>query len=143
VTDVLLHQESDGGNITLTNGLLTLDDGIATTVYLSLFGGNDDDSGEERDDPKQFWGNLVEDEPERHYRSRTQNLLQALPATTGNLRKAEGAVAADLEWMKTEGIATFAGARASLPSRNKIKIDIWIEVDSNVIPLSFVQPWGT
>lgn len=143
MTDVLLSHEPDGGNLTLTNGLFTLDNGIATAVYLSLFGGNDDDSGEERDDPRQFWGNLVEDEPARRYRSRTQFLLQSLPATTGNLRKVEGAVSDDLEWLKTEGVATFTGARASLPARNEIKIDIWVEIDGNVIPLTFVRPWGT
>ena len=82
--DVSLRQTDDGGEITVVNGVVEMSGGLETAVYLSLFGGNEDDDGR-ADNPQTWWGNLAENEPERQYRSETQHLLQALPATTGTL----------------------------------------------------------
>jgi len=97
--DVLLEQGNDGGEITIENGITELSDGLANSVFLSLFGGNSDDSGLQADDPKQFWGNLSETELSKQYRSQTQNLLRALPVNTANLQRIEDAAVSDLAWM--------------------------------------------
>ena len=79
MSDVLLSQTADGGEITVANGQVALTGGLESAVYLSIFGGNDSDSGQESTAPKQWWGNLDEPDPAGRYRGQTQYLLRALP----------------------------------------------------------------
>ena len=73
--DVALRQTVDGGEITVINGIVELDGGLETSVYLSLFGGNVDDPGDRVSD-KTWWGNYDETNPNRKYRSRLQYQLK-------------------------------------------------------------------
>lgn len=125
MTDVLLRQADDGGEITLQGGLLLLSDGIETAVYLSLFGGNEDDPGDV-DGPLQWWGNLLEAEPERAYRSETQYLLKSLPAIPANLRRIEQAAARDLQWMLDTDNAQSITVEATIPALNRVQINLTI-----------------
>lgn len=84
----LIHTINDG-DVILKDGLLCRDGGLETMVYLSLFGGNE--SGD------QWWGNRIEDVPERKYFSETQKLLASLPLTVNNLSRINNAVKKDLE----------------------------------------------
>jgi hypothetical protein len=45
MTDVLIEQSDDGGEVTIESGLVTLTDDFRSAAYLSLFGGNEDDNG--------------------------------------------------------------------------------------------------
>lgn len=137
MTDVRLRQENDGGEITIESGLTEMSDGLETSVFLSLFGGNNDDSGLQGDDPKQWWANWNENEPAKQYRSQTQNLLRSLPLNTASLQRIEDAVYSDLSWM-TESIATRIEVVATIPALNRVRIQLLVEVDGNVFPLSFV-----
>lgn len=140
MTDVLLRHTSDGGDIEYVNGRATLSEGLETAVYLSLFGGNESDSGLEGDDPIEWWGNKTENLESRKLRSETQHLLRSIPLVPANLRRIEDAVISDLGWMTgTDAIATFVGASASIPNRDTVQIDIRIEIDNEQFSFSFTE----
>lgn len=144
MTDVRLYElDGDDGEIDYRNGQAVMSDGLETAVYLSLFGGNDEDSGLQDTDSKQWWFNFLETVAERRHRSETQFLLHSLPAIPANLRRLEEAVEADLAWMSETKLATFLGALASMPGVNKVTIAIRIEMDGQVFPFEFTEPWRT
>ncbi len=138
----MLFQTPDGGEVQVTNGVVALDDSPFTAVYISLFGGNIDDSGDTSTDSEQWWGNYSESDPVLHLRSRTQAILIGLPAIPANLVRVEEAVSSDLEWMKAD-IAESIDVAASLPARNTVRIQILITgrdgVEQN---FDFTRPWG-
>jgi phage gp46-like protein len=138
--DVLLFQTNDDGDITVTGGITQLTGGFDTAFYLSLFGGNFEDDGAQ-DNPFTWWGNLLENEPEGKYVSRTQNLLRGLPASSGNLRRIEEAALADLQWFLDAGIATDLTVEASIPEYGRVKISGSITVDGVTIPFTFFENW--
>lgn len=125
MTDVLLRQTNDGGDVTIQGGLLLLSEGLETAVYLSLFGGNEDDPAE-TDTSLQWWGNVLETEPELAYRSETQFLIKSLPAIPANLRRVEQAAARDLKWLTDTGNAQSVTAEATIPAVNRIALALVI-----------------
>lgn len=125
MTDVLLRQTNDGGDIAIQGGLLLLAEGLETAVYLSLFGGNDDDPGQE-DRSLEWWGNLLDVEAERQYRSETQFLLRSLPAIPANLKRIEQAAARDLSWMLGASLAKSISIEATIPALGRVLIAIII-----------------
>jgi phage gp46-like protein len=129
MTDVLLRHQPDGGNIDCVNGQLLMSDGLETAAYLSIFGGNELDSGADGDALREWWGNKIERIEARKYRSRFQNLMASLPLVPGNLARLEEAAALDLTWFVDEGIATYVNVDASIPALNTVKLDVLIVVD--------------
>lgn len=125
MTDVLLRQTNDGGDVTIQGGLLLLSEGLETAVYLSLFGGNEDDPAE-ADTSLQWWGNLLDTAPELAYRSETQFLIKSLPAIPANLRRVEQAAARDLKWLTDSGNAQSVTAEATIPAVNRIALALVI-----------------
>lgn len=123
--DVRLFHTPDGGSITVTNGEVLLDSGLETAVYLSLFGGNERDSGLQADDRLQWWGNLTERDPARRYRSETQHLLQALPLVPASLRRIEEAARRDVAWL-VPAIASALAVRATMPALDAVRLEIVI-----------------
>ena len=138
--DVSLFQTNDNGNIEVEGGIVTMGGGLETATYLSLFGGNEDDDGR-KDSPTNWWANLDEVDPVREYRSETQNLLQALPATSGNLRRIEDAANRDLAWFVQNKVASSVNVVASIPGLNKIKLTIDIEARGEEASFEFVENW--
>ena len=138
--DVKLFQTDDEGDITVEGGIVAMDGGLATAAYLSLFGGNEDDDGR-ADNPANWWGNIDEVDPSKEYHSETQNLLQALPATTGNLRRIEDAANRDLAWFITDKVASSVTVSASIPGVNRIKLRIDIEAQGEESSFEFVENW--
>jgi len=138
--DVSLFQTNDDGNIEVEGGIVTMGGGLETSAYLSLFGGNEDDDGS-KDSVFNWWANLDEVDPARQYRSETQNLLQTLPATTGNLRRIEDAAIRDLAWFIESKVASSVNVVASIPGINKIKLTIDIEALGNESSFEFVENW--
>lgn len=138
--DVSLFQTNDDGNIEVEGGIVTMGGGLETSAYLSLFGGNEDDDGRV-DNRVNWWANLDEVDPVREYRSETQNLLQALPATSGNLRRIEDAANRDLAWFIEKKVASSVKVAAGIPSINKIKLTIDIEAQGEESSFKFVENW--
>ena len=102
--DVLLVQTDDGGDITVENGLVEMTGGIETTVYLSLFGGDEDGLA--------WWG-------DDSYTSNLQIALTTLPLITGNLVRFEQAAELDLADLGVQTTIT-----ASIPALNRLRITI-------------------
>src|SRR5688572_30669781 len=99
MSDIRLFHDDDGGDIEYVNGQAVMSDGLETAVYLSLWGGNEQDSGGDETERLQWWGNQGELIESRKYRSETQNLLRSIPAIPVNLLRIQDAVEHDLEWM--------------------------------------------
>ena len=114
--DVLLFNELDGGNIKSQCGYIEMSESPDTSVYLSLFGGNEDDSGADND-KNSWWGNIDELD-EMAYRSETQNILQSLPITPFNLIKIKDAVKRDLSWLSKPEVSVY------IIAANTIKIEV-------------------
>lgn len=128
MTDVLLYNTTEGGEIEYVNGVATTEDGLQTAVYLSLFGGNSEDSGLTADDAKQWWGNLIEDQPARKLRSETQHLLKVLPLIPGNLQRVRETVERDLTWLGEEGIVSGVVVQVTMPQLNRVAIRVDVHV---------------
>lgn len=118
------------------NGLILLTDGLETAVYLSLFGGNEDDPGQS-DVTQQWWGNLLETDPARTYRSETQYLLKSLPLIPANLRRVEQAAKRDLQWLLDTANATKVDVTVSIPALNRMQIDVAIQTATGTTQLTF------
>ena len=135
--DVVLYQSINDGDIEIENGLVTMNGGLQSYVYLALFGGNSDDSNGS-DLTNSWWGNISETDPEYKYRSETQNLLDELPPIPANLPRIRQAVLTDLNKMVARGIATEVEAVVSMPALNTVKIAISIDADDDV---EFIENW--
>lgn len=138
MSDVLLFQTNDDGDMNITGGIVELSGGLQTCVYLSLFGGNEDDSGGS-DLSKSWWANLNENNPARQYRSETQYLLQALPAIPANLRRIEDAARRDLAWLLSDKVATSVTVEATMPGVNQVRLQVGIGADQTV---EFLANWN-
>ncbi len=138
--DVFLYQTLDDGNIKVVNGVASMSPGLDTAVYLSLFGGNEDDDGSNKNSST-WWGNYSEIDSSKKYVSKLQNLLQSLPLTSGNLRKIEAAAVQDLQWMLTEKIASNINVVAIIPAPNAVNINIKILAQGKESDFKFVSNW--
>tara|TARA_R110000796_G_scaffold237188_1_gene357071 strand:- start:703 stop:1263 length:561 start_codon:yes stop_codon:yes gene_type:complete len=138
--DVLLEQLAEDGGIEVIEGLVTMSGGLETAAFLSIFGGNDDDDGR-HDSSQQWWGNFSEPDTSKQYRSETQFLLKGIPLTSGNLRRIEDAATRDLAWFKSEKIASTVEVRASVPTVDRLQLDIRIEAFGEESEFRFVENW--
>lgn len=138
--DVKLFHTDDNGDILVENGLVRMAGDLETSAYLSLFGGNEEDDGLD-DNSKNWWGNFIEIDPTKHYRSELQNLLRAVPLTTGILRRAEDAAQRDLDWFVTVGAATSVKVEATIPALNTIKLNIQIIAIGSESSFEFIENW--
>jgi hypothetical protein len=94
--DVWIFDDTDGGNIEVTNGFVTMTKFVESAVYLCWFGGNFRDDGSQSTEKLQWWGN--EDEPVfRQYRGRLQSVIMGSPLTSAQLVKIENAAVYDLK----------------------------------------------
>jgi len=140
MTDVLLFQTDDNGDIEIVDGLLTLTPGLDTAAYLSLFGGNQADDGRQGS-PDQWWGNYGEQNAARQYRSETQHLLGTIPAVSGNLRRLEDAARRDLQWLLDESAASSVSVSASITGLNRVKIGIVTRAEGEESQFEFTENW--
>jgi hypothetical protein len=140
--DPLLFHTPNGGEMEITGGVTALTAGYANAAYLSMFGGNEQDSGDDDTKTKQWWANLTESAPERQYRSRTQYLLKSLPAVPANLRAIEDAIEGDLAWFVDLGIATLVAGTARLVGVNRVSIEARITIEDEVQTFKLERPWG-
>ena len=138
--DVLLFQTLDDGNITIENGIVEMSGGLPTAVYLSLFGGNEDDIGSINNELT-WWGNRNEIGNFNTYVSETQNILQSLPVTSSNLLRVEQAILRDLNWILEDNIASNIDITVSIPDLNKIKIIVDTEAFGQESTFEFVENW--
>lgn len=142
MTDVKLFQTPDGGEIECVAGQIALsEDGLATSAYLSLWGGNQDDTGSDADKAREWWGNKDEPDPHKHYRSETQALLRSIPAIPANLRRIEDAAARDLAWFVESGVASSVTVEARMPTVNRVDLAIVLIIEGEEFRLAFAAKW--
>lgn len=142
LVDPYLFNTLDGGEIEYVNGTLTMDDGLYTATYLSLFGGNEEDSGQQATERKQWWGNFSETLAERKYRSETQYVLRAMPAIPANLPLVDDAVSHDLSWMTSTGLASSLSVLTTMPGLNRVAIALNVEIGDQRYELAFATRWS-
>lgn len=137
MSDVLLCQTNDDGDMNIEDGLVELTDDFRTGAYLSLFGGNENDDGLD-DNPDTWWGNLNEDDPSNQYRGETEYLLRSLPVTTSNLLRIEDAAKRDLAMFQNIGAVKDLTVEVSLTGLNRLQFDIGLDGDETV---TFFKNW--
>jgi phage gp46-like protein len=130
MTDVLIQQTNNEGDIECVGGVVTLTGGFESAVYLSMFGG-----------PSSYWGNLLETDPARHYDGETERALNGAPATPANLRKIEQAAQRDLSWLITTKAANTVSVSASMPGVNKITFLIVVSAVGLESQFEFTENW--
>jgi phage gp46-like protein len=138
--DLLLEDTPDGGDIRIEDGLFVNDRSFNTAVYLSLFGGNEDDNGKVKN-MKTWWGNTLGGVSENEKLvSRFQSVISGLPMTAKNIQDTENAAELDLKWVIDEGIADkiVVSGRAVTHNRFSLSVDIQNRGESiykNTFPL--------
>jgi hypothetical protein len=137
--DVEIFQDTEDGNVIHESGIMQMTGGFESAIYLSIDGGNDEDSGGDATANKQWWGNYNETDPQRRYRSETQYLLRSLATTSANLRLIEAAVLRDLDWMKNTVSDLTASARITRP--NYVEIDINYEAVGKRESFKYASNW--
>jgi phage gp46-like protein len=138
MSDIKLFETPNGGEIAIVNGQVGMTDGLETAAFLSLFGGNADDSAQTADDPKQWWGNLSETDLTKRFRSATQYLLSTLPLIPANLQRIEEAAMSDLAWM-LDSVATDLAVRATMPGPKRINLDCALTIDGNTTSFTLAK----
>lgn len=141
MTDVLLFQTIDGGNVIIeANQDIQLTGGFETDFYLSLFGGNEEDNGS-NDNKFNWWANLLENDPAYQFRSKFQNLLISLPLVSGNIRRLEDAAKSDLKPYLDNGSVTELTVLIIMTGPRRISVTINAYADGNKINLTFLANW--
>lgn len=140
MTDVLLKQTPDGGAINIEGGLVEMTGGFESAFYTALFGGNKEDDGSQNA-KFNWWGNLTEENPDFHYRSKTQYLLRTLAPISGNLIKIEAAVKSDLNVFISIGAVDTIEVSAALVDVRKVEIKINAVADGEKIELKYIENW--
>ena len=142
MSDPTMTLGGDGGDLILDGGDLLVGNGLDSAAILSLFGGNVDDSGSQAAEELQYWGNVIETDPNRSLRSETQHLIESLPVTSGNLRRVEDAVKRDLAWMVDEKLVQSMEVDVELVGVKRIRIVIDLLVSNERYPLELTREWG-
>lgn len=139
--DVRLFHTIDGGDISVAGGLIAMDGGLETAVYLSLFGGNHDDPGGD-DARRSWWGNLGEPVAARRARGEIQGLLQHLPVTAGNLVRLKAAAVRDLAWLTREKVASAVDVSVRSEGLNRVNFQVTISAEGREADFTFSANWG-
>jgi phage gp46-like protein len=141
--DNFLFETVDGGELAIENGLFVSDTRFSSAVYLSLFGGNQDDPGKVKTN-KSWWGNCLDSATKNEKMvSRFQAILTGLPMTVKNIREAEAAAELDLQWFKDEKIANEITATIISTGKNEFNLTIEILKDmKDIFNDTYSLQWG-
>jgi phage gp46-like protein len=141
--DILLAETPDGGDFVMQDGLLVSDTNYSTPIYLSLFGGNKDDSGVIKTN-KTWWGNTLRNTKNNEKLiSRFQYIIHSMPLTVKNIKNAEAAAVLDLAWMVEEGLADKVEASGSTAGKNRFHLEIdLIKSGTSIFIYNFDTKWG-
>lgn len=127
--DLKLIETGNGGDFVSLGNDLEITDTIYTLVYLSLFGGNVEEStvnGFVKPQSFDYWANklVFGNEPTQQFNSETERTLNNTPLNTSAIEKISDAVLTDLAYLKKLFKVT---VKVSLPYINQIKIEIFFD----------------
>jgi phage gp46-like protein len=117
--DIALHLNKDNqADITVSNGLVATDAGIATAINISLFGANIDGTA--------WWGNELDDNVTNNL---TNEFLQLQGKTliSANLPIFQESIKKNLAWITADSIASGYTVECSITDINTLQINIVIE----------------
>ena len=117
--DIALHVNKDNqADITVSNGLVAADTGIATAINISLFGANIDNTA--------WWGNELDDNVSNNL---TNEFLQLQGKTliSANLPVFQESIKKNLAWITADSIASGYTVECSITDINTLQINIVIE----------------
>jgi phage gp46-like protein len=117
--DIALHVNKDSqADITVSNGLVAADTGIATAINISLFGANIDGTA--------WWGNELDDNVSNNL---TNEFLQLQGKTliSANLPVFQETIKKNLAWITADSIASGYTVECSITDINTLQINIVIE----------------
>jgi len=117
--DISLHLNKDNqADITVSNGLVATDIGIATAINISLFGANIDGTA--------WWGNELDDNSSNNL---TNEFLQLQGKTliSANLPIFQESIKKNLAWITADSIARGYTVECSITDINTLQINIVIE----------------
>lgn len=100
--DLRLIMSDDGAELAIENGLILPEKGFDTSVLISLFGGNIEDSGKV-ENKNGWWGNYSLGGEK--IQSRFQAITNGQPLTVASAKEAINAAKLDLNWLISEGVA--------------------------------------
>ncbi len=130
--DLLIECTKDGGDIVIHDNFFQSTQSLETAIYLSLFGGNYGNNGTEATTNNVWWGDqLSTNEPNEYLVSKTQNIIWGESAHPTHIRKLELSIQDDLAWMVSSGIAKSTEVLVSIPTRNRINIEIRVVMPNN------------
>ncbi len=117
--DIALHVNKDNqADITVSNGLVATDAGIATAINISLFGANIDGTA--------WWGNELDDNVTNNL---TNEFLQLQGKTliSANLPIFQESIKKNLSWITADSIASGYTVECSITNINTLQINIVIQ----------------
>lgn len=139
--DALFGPCPDGGNIEFAaGGTVVRSGGLQGASYISMMGGNHLDDGTP-DSKEQWWGNHLEEDPDRHIRGRTGTLIAGLPLSSENLNLIVAAAQEDHEWMLSSGVATSVVVEAFIQAARRVLIVVTIEANNVSETFFFQENW--
>lgn len=126
MSDVLITIDAGGGDMEVLNGAVTMTDSLETAVGILLFGGNVADDGTKATESLQWWGNVIERDPSKRIRSRTQAIIRSLPLIPRTLSRIDDAAAADLAVLSEEGIAKSIAVGTTIVNARAVRVSVQI-----------------
>jgi phage gp46-like protein len=111
----------------IENGLVMSDKGFNTSVLISLFGGNVEDSGKV-ENRSGWWGNYTAQNTEK-IQSRFQAVTNGNPLTVANAKEAINAAKLDLDWIVSNGIADEIAINGKIAGVKRLELEITLIKD--------------
>lgn len=141
--DLKLNQTLDGYEVAFEDGLFLSDKTFANAVRISLFGGNEEDSGKVKNRVG-WWGNYVDcGDSDRKVVSRFQYATNGTPLTFTKLKEAIAEAKEDLQWLIDSGACDDIQLSASITSSKRIDLKVEIIIDGNTVESStFAVNWN-
>ena len=131
--DLALFNNRTHGEIFSENGEPKMEQGLLTSVFISLFSGA----------PGQWWGNQLDNDDDAQYGGEFEPLAESLDATPQNALLLEEAMKNDLEWMKNKEIASNIDVSSSIENGDEIFFVLTItKPDETTQSIRFSQNWA-
>ena len=115
-------------DIKIQNGILELDNGLQTAIYISLFTdrriGEDDEIPDRSNDRRGYWGDALEEEPLGSFLW----TLDREKITNSVLNKIDTFIREALNWLIEDGIASEINTIVERDSKNIEQVNIEIQV---------------
>ena len=142
--DLKIIETHNGGDVVLKGNDLVITESLFNQPYISLFGGNAEQStsdvGDTDHERSDFWGNdlLMRDDIANQFNSNFERAIQETVLNSSGIASLEEVVLDDLEHLKELANVT---VRLSLLSNARIKINIHLQELDTLDDQIFVYLW--